>query len=240
MPYSFRRRPLLMAISRRAMLCSLEPVKCCRAAPHSFGSTTRRSTCRSSSRRIEALVGPWASTSLTTGNRTKCSVASAGITAAARISMSPMVSFIRRTSQRPRRTGRSGRGGGVLPACRQPARRPRGAVGGRVATSAALPEAVGLRVWRQSPERSQAMGSGRGASSSGVWTSRPFSPGSVPATGPIPSMSSSRSTPRGIACCSSSRYGLRQVRRNWPSFWAIDGPSPGIPATGFLARNRRS
>ena len=52
------------------MLWAFEPVKYWSAAPHTFGSTTRTSTCRPMVVRTLVFVSPWAITRSTMGNPT--------------------------------------------------------------------------------------------------------------------------------------------------------------------------
>ena len=79
------------------MLWAFEPVKYWRAAPHTPSVITRRSTCRPRSVRTEVLVSPRAMTSSTPGRATNRSITGTGSSDATRMSMSPIVSAMRRS-----------------------------------------------------------------------------------------------------------------------------------------------
>ena len=85
------------AISRVRRLCAFDPVKYCSAAPQASGGITRRSTCSPFVVRTEVLVSPLAITSRTYGSCVNASITGPESSAAARTSMSPMVSRIRRS-----------------------------------------------------------------------------------------------------------------------------------------------
>src|SRR5262245_66317694 len=78
------------------MLCGLEPVKYCNAAPHASTGTTRRSTWRPAAVRIDVFVGPAAMTSATGGRLANAAINGPESADAARMSTSPMLSRIRR------------------------------------------------------------------------------------------------------------------------------------------------
>ena len=61
----------MTARSRMRTLWAADPVKYCRAAPHTSGRTVRRSTWRPSLVRIDALVSPKTATSATWGSSVK-------------------------------------------------------------------------------------------------------------------------------------------------------------------------
>ncbi len=61
------------------MLCGFEPVKYISAAPHTAGSTTRRSTCTPLVVTIEDFVGPCARTRATSGSAQKARITSIGL-----------------------------------------------------------------------------------------------------------------------------------------------------------------
>ena len=79
------------------MLCALEPVKYCSAAPQESGGTTRRSTLRPLLVRTDVFFSPVPITSVTYGSSVNACMIGAGFLAAARMSMSPIVSRIRRS-----------------------------------------------------------------------------------------------------------------------------------------------
>jgi multidrug efflux pump subunit AcrB len=93
-PYSLMVRPFCRARPRRAMLCSLDPVKYCSAAPKLEGAMTRRSTCVPDSVITLALVPPAASTRRTGASVVKyfMTEASLPLRTEQRMSISPIVS----------------------------------------------------------------------------------------------------------------------------------------------------
>ena len=96
-PYSEILSPRFIPISRMRMLCCLEPVKYARAAPKHSGSITRRSTWSPSRCRMAAFVVPRSSTSATWRKPVKALMTAAGSVEIASRSMSPTVSFMRRS-----------------------------------------------------------------------------------------------------------------------------------------------
>ena len=78
------------------MLCSFDPVKYWSAAPNCPSSTTRRSTWTPVASTTEVFVVPRARTRVTPGRVEKTSITSSGRVDVARMSRSPIVSFMRR------------------------------------------------------------------------------------------------------------------------------------------------
>src|SRR2546430_1649744 len=97
-PYSDSFSPWRTAISRVRMLWALDPVKYWSAAPQQSGGTTRRSTWSPLVVRMDVLVSPRAITLSTYDRPVKASMIGSGSAEAARMSMSPMVSAIRRSA----------------------------------------------------------------------------------------------------------------------------------------------
>ena len=93
-PYSESFSFCATAIWRTATLCAAEPVKYCSAAPQASSGTTRRSAVRPLAVRTVVFVGPEATTSCPAAN---AAISGAESPAAARMSMSPMVSRHRRS-----------------------------------------------------------------------------------------------------------------------------------------------
>jgi len=103
-PYSLSRLFCLIAISRSRTLCSFEPVKYIRAEPYAESGTMRRShwiVMRSVLSRTDDLVSPLARICVTSGMVVKKSRTASGADLvflhATRMSMSPIVSFPRRS-----------------------------------------------------------------------------------------------------------------------------------------------
>ena len=93
-PYSDSFSFCLIAICLIATLCAAEPVKYCSAAPQASSGTTRRSAVRPLAVLTVVLAGPLATTSRPAANAV---ISGAESSAAARMSMSPMVSRHRRS-----------------------------------------------------------------------------------------------------------------------------------------------
>jgi hypothetical protein len=95
-PYSESFSFFRTAISRTLTLWALEPVKYWSAAPHTGGSTTRRSTWRPLVVRTDDLVSPFARIRSTYRIDVNASMTGTGSSAATNRSMSPTVSADRR------------------------------------------------------------------------------------------------------------------------------------------------
>ncbi len=231
-PYSFTFSPRSRAIARRRMLCAFEPVKYWSAAPNDSGGTTRRSTCTPESITMLAFVPPAPRTRRTSGSFVNAPMILPASAPAARMSMSPIVSRMRRR----------------LPAATAPLT-PRSSscatifsTSGSASPSSirrllALANSTALRnlsaFFAPMPGTPASFPLRAASANSSTVLMPSFSWTSAAVRGPTPGISIIRRTPGGTPFIASSSFSILPVVIAWTIFFSMPSPMPGSSRSRF-------